>query len=358
MPFISYLSTRMLLFYIFRYILNRRYVCIFKQILKTMIFLYGPTGTGKSDLAITLAQHIPVEIINMDVGQFYTPLTIGTAKPDWRSIPIRHHLFDYIATPTNYTVIEYKKKLLELVCSIRARGNMPLVVGGSGFYLKSLFFTPHRISGGTMDRSIPLMNNNEMTSLWEQLHAIDPARAGKLQPHDTYRIMRALDIWHTTGTRPSDCKPSYSNDFGRYAVVGVMRERTDLHQRIEARVHTMFAAGWIDEVRALDSAWIDFIRTKKIIGYNEIVASANSQSDDEHQQLVQTIQIRTRQYARRQIIFWRMLKKELYAALEQAETPRETTYRTKITEINLTSMSHDIYLKQLLSLYNDLTKKD
>src|SRR5271156_1977599 len=103
-----------------------------------MLIVYGPTGVGKTDLALAIAKRIPAEIINMDVGQFYTPLSIGTAKPDWKQSPIPHHLFDIINNPINYTVNDYRTVLYTTVKEILARGNLPILVGGSGFYLHSL----------------------------------------------------------------------------------------------------------------------------------------------------------------------------------------------------------------------------
>ena len=105
------------------------------------LIIYGPTGVGKTDLALDLAQHIPIEIINMDMGQFYTPLSIGTAKPDWKNSPVPHHLFDIINEPRNFTVSEYRILFYKKVGEIIERGNLPVVVGGSGFYLHSLLFS-------------------------------------------------------------------------------------------------------------------------------------------------------------------------------------------------------------------------
>src|SRR5205809_276369 len=99
-----------------------------------MLIIYGPTGVGKSELALTVASQMPAEIINMDVGQLYTPFSIGTAKPDWRHQTIPHHLFDAINEPKQYTVVEYRNAVFKLVSDIRERGAIPILVGGSGFY--------------------------------------------------------------------------------------------------------------------------------------------------------------------------------------------------------------------------------
>lgn len=111
-----------------------------KEKLPHAIIIYGATGTGKTDFALEIARRTPAEIINMDIGSFYAPLTIGTAKPNWRNEAVVHHLFDIIDEPCNYTVVAYRQACLELVRDIVSRNKLPIIVGGSGFYLKSLFF--------------------------------------------------------------------------------------------------------------------------------------------------------------------------------------------------------------------------
>jgi tRNA dimethylallyltransferase len=316
-----------------------------------MILLYGPTGVGKSDLALLLAQNLSTEIVNMDVGQFYTPLTIGTAKPAWRSSAIPHHMFDILNTPTNYTIVQYRTAFIQLIAEIRSRGNTPLVVGGSGFYLKSLLFPPVHESSGVVTQVI---YDTATMPLWEQLQIIDPERAAALQPHDTYRITRALDIWHATQIKPSLYKPRYSDTLGSYHLVWVTRDRQELYDRINARVCAMFAQGWVDEVRALDPEWITFILQKKIIGYNEIVAYRHGLNVDssEYQNLVSNIQQRTRHYARRQAIFWRMLERALQMAWLTGHSSA-----MPITTINMSSRDGDRNIKNLLDRCKLLDQK-
>jgi tRNA dimethylallyltransferase len=315
-----------------------------------MIIFYGPTGVGKSDIALEFAKIVPSEIINMDVGQFYVPLTIGTAKPDWRASSVLHHFFDTIDQPIDYTVIAYKKALIKLVHEVRSRGNMPLIVGGSGFYLKSLFFSP--ITTGIQTTSYIQQESDE--TLWHTLHTIDPVRAQKIQPHDIYRIRRALDIWHTTGTLPSAHKPLFHNEFGPCAIVNLIRDRGDLYDRINNRVHTMFDTGWMNEVKRLSPAWVDFIQRKKIIGYTDIVDYIKEPDDcKNYEQLAEIIAQRTRHYARRQMIFLRMLSKKLHDAKRQIGENMPLHI-----DINLSSTHPTIYRSQLHELYRILVQKD
>lgn len=313
-----------------------------------MLIIYGPTGVGKSDFALSIAKHIPAEIINMDVGQLYVPFSIGTAKPDWRNHPTPHHLFDSINEPIHYTVVDYRKAVLEKIDQIRKRGALPILVGGSGFYLKSLFFPLADFSH--VESSCITIESKE--TLWDTLHTIDPERASMMQPQDTYRIQRALQVWLQTGIKPSLYKPCYNNIFGDYHIIYLTRERSDLYARINQRVHDMFAAGWLEEVVSfLDTPWIPFIEQKKLIGYNEICDYLKHGNTDVYDAMITRIQKRTRVYARRQEIFWRMLSKNITDALRSmghAEYP--------ISTINLTSSDHAIYLKQLLDMRSSFTK--
>ena len=313
-----------------------------------MLIMYGPTGVGKSDLALEIAARIPAEIINMDVGQFYEPFCIGTAKPRWKDSIVRHHIFDILTEPTSCSVVVYRSMVIKLLRDIRERGNIPIIVGGPGFYLKSLLFPPHDYEQRTCFTDAYLSQASAQ-SLWETLHTVDPERARCIQQHDLYRIRRALDVWYTTGYRPSTYKPKYKNVLGSYHVVYVGRDREDLYTRINRRVHTMFDRGWIDEVEGLvNTPWVPFIERKKLIGYNEILAYIKEGKPlDRHEGMLAKIQTRTRNYARRQIIFWRMLERVLVTHWKKQEKDP-----VPITSLNLTSGDYTIYIRRLLATHS------
>lgn len=113
-----------------------------KQHSSYLIIIAGPTGVGKSDVGLALASNINGEIINADVGQLYTPLSIGTAKPEWKESEVPHHLFDVLDKPVDFTVTQYRELLLKTVHDVCNRNRVPIIVGGSSFYLSSLFFPP------------------------------------------------------------------------------------------------------------------------------------------------------------------------------------------------------------------------
>lgn len=281
---------------------------------KKLIIIYGPTGSGKTDCALSLPASFTREIINADVGQLYKPLSVGTAKPDWHSESIPHHLFDIVTTPSDYTVIEYKKAVLKKIDAIHTRGATPFLVGGSGFYILSLFFTPQHHC--VKQQQQPQIYESTLTNqaLWELLNKQDPVRAHAIHYNDRYRVVRALQLC-AQNYDPSCMQPDYYPLPYDVLLVFLHPERTQLYATINARTHNMFEQGWISETKALlDTSWESFLKKKKLIGYNDIIDYLRSGDCSEYkeQQLKMCIQKKTRNYAKRQITFWRMMQKKLH----------------------------------------------
>lgn len=296
------------------------------------IIIFGPTGVGKSDCAERLGSHMPIEIINMDMGQLYTPLTIGTAKPAWRTSSIPHHMFDLVDEPRNYTVMEYNQQVVPCIQEIKARGAIPVLVGGSAFYLQSLLFPPSFL----LEMTSKPQQSSSYT--WQELNAIDPERAAQIHPHDTYRINRALHIWYTTGNKPSTMIPQF-NPPTDFILIFLTRDRAELYERINRRVGQMVDAGWEDECTPLlGGPWESFIGSKNIIGYQQMLAVAAKTSSCK--EVIPVIAQQTRNYAKRQHTFWRMLHKRIMGI-------GMTDRRFVLEEANLTLLDLDLYIKQL-----------
>lgn len=273
-----------------------------------VLFISGPTASGKTGLAENLAEKISAEIINADVGQFYKPLSIGTAKPDLQNSKIPQHLFDIIDTPKDLTTFEYCDLVLNKINEISCKGKIPIVVGGSLFYIKSLYFPSKKFEKKTdVDAKL-----TETESLWETLNQIDPDRAKELHPNDEYRIKRALQIWLTTGVKPSTYKPEFNPPFNSLFIF-INPEKEILLDRINKRTQIMFDQGWIDEAKKImGTGWEKFIVYKGLIGYPEIFEwIKNGEKKDQINSLIKSIQIKTRQYAKKQITFWKSFKKQL-----------------------------------------------
>ena len=284
----------------------------------------GPTGVGKTDFAEQLARAVNGEIINADLGQFYAPLSIGTAKPDWKSSDIPQHLFDVVTEPSLFNSAAFAQQARAKIADITARGKVPLVVGGSGFYYQSLLWP----QGDAPTAELP----GEYEATWEKLNEIDPQRASAIHKNDAYRITRALALWHAQGKLPSSLLPTYA-PAGRFIVIHVTRDRENLYARINERVLSMLSGGWIEETRELSDEWKAFLR-KKIIGYDTVLDYLDGAVS--HNTLVEKIQKTTRNYAKRQVTFFSSVKRRL-----QAVNAGDAAY-----EIDLTLSSVDLYLKR------------
>jgi tRNA dimethylallyltransferase len=311
----------------------------------------GPTGSGKTDLSYSMAERFPFEIVNGDLGQCYKPLTIGTAKPAWEDYPVRHHLFDFIAEPRHMSVIEYRLRLREVMHEIWQRNKIPLVVGGSLFYIRSLFFPP--IEQQFDSKKIPDLQKFSSEELWHMLFAIDPERTHSLEKNDRYRLVRALELWYATGILPSQQKPTYQS-FGLFHLTFVTREREELYRRINLRVDQMMQQGWVAEVEGLSDAWKQFLLQKKIMGYDDILhclSSNDVQTCAQDKKLMDIIAQKTRHYAKRQETFWRSFKSDLQEALYALYGQQADAYGT-IEELNLTRASVNVYLDHIARLFN------
>jgi len=281
-----------------------------------MLFISGPTASGKTNFSLKLEKklseqcNIQSEIINADIGQFYLPLSIGTAKPDWKNMPIKHHLFDIVDQPKDYNVVAYKKLLLTIAKTIWNKGKLPIVVGGSLFYIQSIFFPPKNEIGDSKNNFIKEDGDEDSKNLWERLYQIDPKRAQTIHHSDTYRIKRALTIWEGTGKKPSEYEPEFKREF-HARIVFINLPKDILYKRINMRTQEMITKkGWIEEVQNLkNTPWEPFILKKKLIGYPEIFEWVNTGAKKkEIPALITIIQQKTRNYAKRQVTFWKKLR--------------------------------------------------
>lgn len=303
-----------------------------------VFFIFGPTASGKTSFAERLALHIPAEIVNMDSMQMYTPLTIGTAKSDWQATSFKQHLFDIINEPRTLTVHAYRALAEQKIKEIQARNRIPIFVGGSGFYLKALLFAVTQASIQLSDTSDAYMISAQ--DLWQRLHEIDPERAAHIHPHDEYRLRRALEIWYTTGQKPSLYKPQYA-PIAPWTLIKITCDRKKLYERIDERVCSMLQGGWLEEVKtALAQGWRSFI-TEKGIGYAELID--HLQGTLTLEQATHNIQQKTRNYAKRQETYWRTLLKDL----DVAQSATDKDFGSRI-EFDLTDPAIDLYIKQLV----------
>jgi tRNA dimethylallyltransferase len=221
------------------------------------ILLSGPTASGKSAWALALAERLPLEIVSIDSAQVYRGFDIGAAKPDAATrARVPHHLLDLRAPHESFSAGECVAAALDAIAAIRARGRLPLLVGGTMLYFNSLVRGIARLPSA--DPALRAAIDAEAAERgWPAMHAelakVDPVAAARIHPNDPQRIQRALEVQRATGVPISvwqrDTKPRHALQFARFALVPEDRGR--LHANIAARWQAMLDAGFVEEVRAL-----------------------------------------------------------------------------------------------------------
>ncbi|WP_309130891.1 tRNA (adenosine(37)-N6)-dimethylallyltransferase MiaA [Brevibacterium sp.] len=270
-----------------------------------IIVIVGATATGKSDLALDLAEHLGGEIINTDSMQFYRGMDIGTAKlPAVERRGIDHHLIDILDVTEEANVQTFQTQARTAIAEIRSRGRRPILVGGSGLYVRAVI---DRMGFPGTDPQVRARIEAEVDAdRWGQhrrLAAIDPEAAVKITPNDVRRIVRALEVIELTGEPFSAQLPDYQ-EIEPTVQIGLHVDREILHSRIASRVHAMWEQGWVDEVVDLLGRGLARGKTaSRAIGYAQIQAHLAEELNRAEAQ-EQTI-VKTRQFARRQDTWFR-----------------------------------------------------
>jgi tRNA dimethylallyltransferase len=243
---------------------------------RPLVAIVGATATGKSDLALDLAEELDGEIVNADALQLYRGMDIGTAKvgaAERERVP--HHLLDVLEVTQEASVSAYQREARAAIAGIRARGRLPIVVGGSGLYVRALLddirFPPTdpQIRAHYEQRA----RQEGAAALHAELAARDPEAAATIGPADARRIVRALEVGEITGGsfRAFLPRPHYTDP--STLQIGLAREREDLRERVAARVEQMVGAGLLEEVRGLREQGLDDGATaRRAIGYEQALA--------------------------------------------------------------------------------------
>jgi tRNA dimethylallyltransferase len=273
-----------------------------------VVAVVGPTATGKSDIAVALAERLDAEIINADSMQLYAGMDIGTAKltvEERRDVP--HHLLDIWPITKSAAVAEYQALARQTIADVHQRGRLPVLVGGSGLYLRGAL--DHLDFPG---ESAPIRARlyEELAARGPQaLHARladrDPAAAAAILPSNGRRIVRALEVIELTGAPFTARMPGFESV---YDTVQIGLDRADLDERVDQRVHRMMARGLLDEVRALLPHGLrDSPTAGKALGYAQLLAcldDAGNVVGDLDEALAQTVRA-TRRFVRRQRSWFR-----------------------------------------------------
>jgi tRNA dimethylallyltransferase len=242
----------------------------------SLICLVGPTGVGKTALAIELAEHLNGEIVSADSRQIYRGMDIGTGKPTPDQLTrARHHLIDVVEPDQSYTLAEYQAAAYAAIDDIFARGKQPLLVGGTGLYVRA-------VTEGLQIPAVP--PNPELRAqleeraareggdkLYEELKHIDPAAAAKIDPRNVRRTIRALEVYRSTGEKFSAAGKSEPPPFA-VRRFGLTLPRDELYRRVDARVDEMIARGWLDEMRGLAAKYDRALPALSSLGYPQMGA--------------------------------------------------------------------------------------
>ena len=278
--------------------------------MKKLLVICGATASGKTALAVECAKRLGGEVVSCDALLVYRGLNIGTAKPTAEEMAgIRHHLFD-VAEPTQaFTVHDFERLALAAIDEIAARGKIPVLCGGTGFYLNAVLFRSGYGHVGA-DESVRARYNAVAAEKGkEYLHAllreVDPESAEKLHPNDVKRVVRALEIFELTGQKKSAQSDGLTPRFA-YEAFAVDFPRAALYERIDRRVGQMLDAGLVDEVKGLLAAGVpQDAQCMQGIGYKEVVEGLRN--GDLNSTMRDIIQKNTRNYAKRQITFFKKL---------------------------------------------------
>ena len=279
-----------------------------------VIVIVGPTASGKTALSIELAKKIDGEIISCDSMQIYKDMNIGSAKPTIEEMQgIKHYMID-IAEPTErFSVAEYKKRSEEAIEKILQKGKVPIIVGGTGLYANSLIYNIEYneiMLDEEYRKNLMKIAETEvgLATLYEKARSIDPVAMEKISSNDKKRIIRVLEIKHSTGKNKTELElESRKNEVKyEYKVFAINMPREILYDRINKRVDIMIENGLIDEVENIIEKYKEFPTAMQAIGYKEIVMYLKGELTK--QEAIEKIKQESRRYAKRQITWFKKIE--------------------------------------------------
>lgn len=278
-----------------------------------IIAVAGPTASGKTALSIAIAKEFGGEIVSCDSMQIYKGMNIGTAKPDEEEKSgIVHHMLDVADPFSNYNVVNYKHDAEEAIDGILQRGALPVIAGGTGLYMDSVLnnvkFAEAEEASEERNRLTQIFEEKGKDYIHDMLAAVDPESAEKIHPNNVRRVIRALEIYYTTGkTMTQANEESVQPKKYDSLVIGLSWDRETLNERINKRVDIMVEKGLVDEVNGLKAAGVPKNSTAmQAIGYKEIYAYLDGEATLD--EAIEKIKLESRKYAKRQMTWLRRNK--------------------------------------------------
>lgn len=285
--------------------------------------LCGSTGVGKTALSKAIAERVPAEIVSADSRQIYRYMNIGTAKPPQSLLEqVPHHFINILNPDQDYSAGQYAKAARPVIQKILKMKKLPLVVGGSGLYIRALiegFFREDIKDPSLREKLRARLEREGIDSLYRELQEADPTAAEKIHPNNTRRVIRALEVYYAARTPISKIQQENPDPAPFRAVkIGLNMERKKLYDRINERVETMFEEGLVEEVRhILDLGYSPELNALNSVGYKEVLAYLQGGIDLFN--CKELVKQNTRRYAKRQLTWFRAEKDIHWIEMESGD---------------------------------------
>jgi tRNA dimethylallyltransferase len=283
--------------------------------MKPLVAIVGPTGAGKTSLAVKIAPHLDAEIIGLDSRQVYRYLDIGTAKPGQEErTAVPHHLIDIIKPDRKLSLADYQEMAYKTIDDILARSKIPFLVGGTGQYFWGV------VEGWEVPRVPPELEMREqlekevatvgIEKLFAELQSVDPESARKIDPHNTRRVIRALEVFRSKGVPFSSLQNKKTPRYNAF-IIGLTMEREQLYARVDARVNAMIDRGLVNEVKNLRvMGYKPDLPAMSGIGYKEVGDYLDGKIP--LAEAVQRVKFETHRYIRQQYAWFRLKDERIH----------------------------------------------
>ncbi len=277
-----------------------------------VIFLMGPTATGKTDIAAALFKRLPIELISVDSAQVYLGMDIGTAKPSVEFLNnVPHRLIDICEPDETYSAAKFRSDALLAIDEIHAQNRIPLLVGGTGLYFRALETGISDLPDA--DEDVRQRLESEARDIgWEAMHArlaeIDPVSAERIHPNDPQRIQRALEIYEISGRSMTEhCEDGDASPFPFELIKIILNpgDRSNFHEKIKHRFLKMLDDGLVDEVRTFhaNARFSSALPSMRMVGYRQVWNYLDEETD--YEEMIEKAIVATRQLAKRQMTWLR-----------------------------------------------------
>jgi len=288
-----------------------------------VIVIVGPTCSGKTSLSLILADKLKAEIVSADSRQFYKYLDIGTAKPTADQLAkVKHHLINILNPDENYNVSKFENDALSIIKNLFTDSIIPIVVGGSGLYVKALIDGIFDSVGVDEEyRNLLLSKRKDFGNefLYLELKKVDPESASKMLPQNWKRIIRALEVYHSTGKPISVHQMEHKRDIHfQFKLYGLRWERSHLYKNIENRVDNMINLGLVEETKSiLEKGFNKNLNSLNTVGYKEIISFL--ENDITLDKAIELIKRNTRRFAKRQMTWFGKDKRIIWFDISKEE---------------------------------------